>query len=1179
MKKRIGELLKEKFEYAPEKLQLSTQKLEGAIAADRVFHGKFSVEAGGGGQAQGFVYSTNARVTISPEVFIGRKETFRFQADPAGLKDGEMLEGAFVICADSGEYTLPYCLQAAKPQHRKTEPLQMTPEAFAQLAKGDFGRAYVLFASTQFVQTVRGWGTRALTLYEGLQGTAASYRSLEQFLVGMGLKEPVTVSLASEHLSMKNPGDNEREELLLLKNTWGFAPLSFSCDAPFLTIERPEITTDEFVGSSYHIGFVIHREHLHAGRNFARITVNTECRTQSCVVEILNTPHPASERRGLRRRQEILQLLHAYIDYRAGRNGVREWSGISLSCLDNLHRAGGENLFYDLYRVYILFTAGDSVEAQIRLGELAEQNTGRYPAQWKGFYLYLTTFENKEKEHLEYVQQEIQELFLANQENWVLQWLMLKVNDSLFRSDSERLDALRRQYLCGCHSPVMYLEAWELLKKEPLLLRGLEAFEIHVLAFLCKEKLLDREICGQAAQIAMRHATAWNPLLCGVLCRCYDAYPGKNLLTAICSLLMKGHKDSPRYSRWFARGVEQDIRLAGLYEYYARSAQDLNVRELPQAVRMYFSYNNTLESGKKAALYANIIRNREKDAQTFETYRQTMELFMEEQLLEGRMSEDLALIYETLLTPYVLTEKLADGLSRALFTYEITCENPHIRHVIAIHRQLRGEQRVQLVQGKACVQIYSPDCCLLLEDRDGARIADLSFAAHRRLLAVPALEEYCRGQVPLPEGMLLHDCCSLMEEAPVSEGDTGRLVRFMELPQLGDESRRSVQEKLLLYYSGHPRDAYLTEYLERADFEELSGEHMQELVELLVSEGMGERAYALVQKYGPEHVASHTLVRLCSRRIAETEQREDAFLLALCARCFFDGVYDEPVLRYLLSYYEGPAKSMKALWQAGQGFLMEDYSLEEKILVTVLYTRQDMEQTEPVFVSYCRKAGNTRICRAYVIWMSYCYFVREMPVEKSVFTYIEQHIIGEIDAPQICQLALLRYYTLAEKLGAGQQKWLQYLLEKYTEKGMYFRFYQKLPERLLRHLNLHDKFLVEYRTDPENRVTLHYRLNGGKEQTLLLQDIYEGIFVYAFTLFYGDKLEWHLEIEGRGKTEQTQPQKIVCSRRSHRGQMGRYELTNRMAEAVSRQDKKQLKEIREQYVGQQYLVDELFGIN
>ncbi len=1177
MKKRIGELLNEKFEYEPERLQLSVQKIEGAIAADRLFHGKFSVEVPGGRMAQGFIYSTNARVTLSPEVFVGRKETFRFQADPAGLRNQEKLEGAFVICADSGEYTLPYSLQAVEPGRGKTEPVQMTLEAFTQLAKEDFGRAYVLFASPHFAQLVQQWGPHCQTLYEGLQGTSAAYRGLEQFLVGMGQKEPVTVSLASDHLFLKNPGDSEREELLLTKNTWGFAPLSITCDASFLTIERQEITTEEFVGSSYHAGFVIHKEQLHAGRNFARITVVTECRKLCCTVEILNAPYPSGERRGLRRRQEILQLLQAYIDYRAGRNGVREWSGISLTCLDNLHRAGGEGIFYDLYRIYILFMAGDDVEAQMRLGELPARKAELAPAQWQGFYLYLTTFGDQKKEYLEYVQQEIEELFLANQENWVLQWLMLKVNDGRFRNDSERLDALRRQYICGCHSPVMYLEVWELLKKEPLLLRGLEAFEIHVLAFLHKENLLDREICGQAAQIAFRHAS-YNPLLCDVLCRCYAVYPGKNLLTAICSLLMKGHKNSVRYGKWFALGVQQDIRLAGLYEYYAQSAQDLNVRELPQAVRMYFSYNNTLGSGKKAALYANIIRNRTKDAETFETYRQTMELFMEEQLLEGRMSEDLALIYEALLTPYVLNARMADGLSRALFTYEITCENPRIHHVIVVHRQLEKEQRVQLLQGKACVQIYDPDCCVLLEDKDGVRMADPSLAMHRRLLDRPSLEDYCREQIPLPEGILLHDCCSLPEDTPVIAENAGRFIRFMALPQLHGSSRRKTQEKLMLYYSEHPRDEYLPEYLSRINFDELVPEHMQELAELLVSEGMCGQAYALVCKYGAEHVAPHTLVRLCSSRITETEQ-EDAALLALCAKCFFDGVYDEPVLRYLLSYYEGPAKRMKALWQAGQGFLMEDYGLEEKILMTVLHTRQDMEQTEPVFVSYCRKAGNARICRAYVIWMSYCYFVREMPVDKSIFTYIEQHINGEINAPQICQLALLRYYTLAEKLGAGQQKWQQYLLEKYTEKGMCFRFFQKLPERLLRHFHLHDKYIVEYRTAPEDHVTLHYRLNNQKEQTVTLQNVYEGIFVYAFTLFYDDKLEWHLEIEGKNGQKQTSPQKMVCSRRFHRGHTGRYELINRMAEAVSRQDKKQLQEIRAQYIGQQYLVEELFEIN
>ena len=63
-----------------------------------------------------------------------------------------------------------------------------------------------------------------------------------------------------------------------------------------------------------------------------------------------------------------------------------------------------------------------------------------------------------------------------------------------------------------------------------------------------------------------------------------------------------------------------------------------------------------------------------------------MELFMEEQLAEGKISRDLALLYETLLEEEVMNEKLAAGLEKALFTYEVTCDMPGLRQLIVIHK-------------------------------------------------------------------------------------------------------------------------------------------------------------------------------------------------------------------------------------------------------------------------------------------------------------------------------------------------------------------------------------------------------------------------------------------------------------------------------------------------------------
>ncbi|MDO5538707.1 MAG: DUF5717 family protein [Eubacteriales bacterium] len=1177
MKKRISELLNEKFKYEQDRIIFSEEKLERRVRKGKCVRGKFTLRSEKGQILRGFLSASGARMRLQPDMFTGKQETVTWEFDMTGLADGEVAEGVITACTTAGEYTLPFCFCAEKEDKKDRCVPDISPEDFVEMAKEDFGRAYVLFASEEFANLTDGWGENARALYEGIRGQSVNYHSLEQFLVGMGLKPPVSLHLEAEQVLIRDPQEDTREELLLVKDVWGFAPVQISCDDEFVMIERQKVTTEEFVGSIYSIGYVIQKSKLHAGRNFARIKILCECRELFCDIEVRRSEGAASSGMMQRQRQEILQMMTSYISWRCNRVGDKEWAAITGRCLDNYRRAGGNHIFYDLYQVYMLFLTNGQVEAEMLLQEVTARKEELVVPQWKGFYLYLTTMGNSDPEYIEYVKSEINDLFLANRENWILQWVMFRINGNMLRSDSEKLDAIRRQYVCGCTSPVMYLEAWEILKKEPLTMRVLGAFETHLLKFLCRENLLDREICGQAAQLAAR-VPSFQPVLYDVLCQCFEKYPTKNMLTAICSLLMKGHKNSPGYAKWFELGVRQDVRLAGLYEYYALTAVDLNEKDLPQSVRMYFSYNNTLGYEKKAAIYANIIRNRLKNPETYETYRPAMELFMEEQLQAGRINSDLALIDDVLLTPFVLNREMTEGLSKALFTFEVTCSVPGIRHIVAVHRQLRQEQKVMLTDGKAMVQMYCDDCSLMLEDRDGVRYADPSMYEIKRLLSRQEFEDYCRKAEEIPRGMILHDCCGPSGKE-ISSENCGWFVKLMAMRQIRSDYRRDIQKKLLDYYAQNPAQEYLEEYLDHADYEELCRDNKEEIMELLVSNGKCREAYEIVKEQGNGHVKKETLVRLCSWKINDIQKEEDKFLLSMCRECFEKGLYDEAGLDYLLKFYEGPIGTMKHIWLAGRGFFMERYEFEEKILALVLFMQSGEQDTEKIFESYRKKQGKAWLCRAYVIWMSYCYFVREQAVDQVIFNYIEQSLCGEINMPQICQLALLRRYAYTKHLSAGQQKWMLHYMDKYTQKGMRFKFFEKFPAKMLRRFHLHDKYFIEYRTKPEDHVILHYSLNGGKLCSVPMDHIYEGIFVREFTLFYRDKIEWYLTVEGKNTVKETEKCIFTCERRSPRGVTGQYELLNRLTEAGWKQDEKQIQQVKEQYIGQQYFVDEFFGIN
>ena len=103
------------------------------------------------------------------------------------------------------------------------------------------------------------------------------------------------------------------------KNSWGFQKLDFSADADFIHLERNMVTTDEFVGNSYQLDYIIEEEKLHAGRNYGTIRIKTN--NQELRYEILVTKKGTKEKKRtvLKSQCQIEKLVSLASVYRQGR--------------------------------------------------------------------------------------------------------------------------------------------------------------------------------------------------------------------------------------------------------------------------------------------------------------------------------------------------------------------------------------------------------------------------------------------------------------------------------------------------------------------------------------------------------------------------------------------------------------------------------------------------------------------------------------------------------------------------------------------------------------------------------------------------------------------------------------------------------------------------------------------
>ena len=113
----------------------------------------------------------------------------------------------------------------------------------------------------------------------------------------------------------------------------------------------------------------------------------------------------------------------------------------------------------------------------------------------------------------------------------------------------------------------------------------------------------------------------YSPALFDTLRRIYEKTPSPSLLQAICSLLIKGNRIGREYAQWYRAGVEQDLRVTRLYEYFMNSLDPEEETQIPRSALMYFAYQSNLDQEHLAFLYAYIQKHRAEFPELYQTYR------------------------------------------------------------------------------------------------------------------------------------------------------------------------------------------------------------------------------------------------------------------------------------------------------------------------------------------------------------------------------------------------------------------------------------------------------------------------------------------------------------------------------------------------------------------------------
>lgn len=1182
MQDTIEKILEGNFNKGIRSLDFSDPVIELSLHEGENYEGSFTIFGPENEVTEGVVSSTRLRMKCLVNRFSGPKEEILYFFDASGMAEGDTIKGEFRIISNQGEYYVPYDVKIVSRALRSELGNIKNLFHFANLARTNWGEAVGLFYSEEFERIFTGVDRQYYGVYKGLAAGSRREQNVEEFLLEIKKKQKVQFLLEESEIRMDNPVNMEEGRLVINRNGWGYSELFVEKEGDFLVLEKEVIRDEDFLGNCYRLPFYISEERLHDGRNYGAIRLYNPYVSLTAQITVINKS-VTTKVLGMRRQRKhmTMELMQYYEAFRTRKISAASWMKETGELVDKLIQMDDRDMSAKLFQVQLLITEERYNEAQWFLDQVSRELEGHFEPTLYCYHLYLTTLLNRQEEYIDEVAGQVERIFAQNSDNWKIAWLLLYLAEDYTRSASRKWIILEDQCMQGCKSPVIYIEAWNLILANPTLLMKLASFELQVLNYAAKKELLTPGVIEQVVYLAGKQKN-YSGRLFFILKSCYKAVPTDEVLQAICTLLIKGNVTEEFAFPWYEKGIEKELRITRLYEYYMMSLKLTPEKEIPKIVLMYFAFDSNLDSLHNSFLYAYIHRNKAQYPELYESYREQIERFVVFQILKGKNNQYLAYLYKNLITPVMITEETAKGLSTALFMHHLTVMRRDIRKVILVYEKEKQEVVYPVTGREIYIPVYGTDCQLLLEDGRGNRYCRGEEYIMERLLVPDKIAEMIAPYVADCIHFDLWLCEKGKEMAQINENNVAYMKRITQSEQVVEEVQREIRMKLIHFYYDQDRMKELDDYLKELSPEQIESHCFAQIVRFMVLRGMYEKAYDWIQLRGGEGIEAKLIVRLCSRLLAIEGMTEDDTMTMLIFMAFKAGKYDENLLRYLCMNFRGTCKEMRDVWKAADAFGVDTYELCERILIQMLYTGAFVGEGAEIFRKYISGGAKTEVELAFLAQSAYDYFVQHKVTSEFVLTDMQRVINRQEEIPLVCKLAYTKYYAENKKLVDEHiSRCLFVFLREILMQNIYFPYFKEYADNITFMRRFMDKTMVEYRIKDGNKAVIHYLMEKeeGTEGEYVkeeMKDMFGGICVKEFILFFGEHLQYYITEIENGKEYLTESGTLSRNDTVREQHENKYTMLNDIATGRNLHDYDTMEDLLYEYFEQDHIVKELF---
>lgn len=1164
---RIGQIAAGRFNGTKPILAFSEETIDLSVIEGRSEAGSFVIESTNQIKICGIVYSTNPRMECLNPHFEGEKVRIRYQFNSKGLTEGDACEGKFVIVCNQIEYSLSFCAGITRLYAEASTGAVKSLDDFTRLAASNWDEAYHLFYNRNFLNTIPYDNVYERLTYEGFACARPSGQNMEEFLIGVNKKQPVSISVdKSEEIFMASK-EPQSGCFTITKDNWGYTEIRLRTDCEFIKLSKPVLTLDDFIGKTYLYEYIIDASAMHAGRNFGRIYIDGvyQSFTIDITAGVRDDDGSISDIAVTKDIKEcMVGIMELYTSFRLKRIVTGVWANETISILNHLHALVPDEHMYELMKAQAFIINRQRQEAKWILDDFKHSNPDKKAPIW-GYYLYLMTLLEREPSYVDNMTHEVELIFYENPDSVLLFWVLLFLRDQYFDDSAGKLKDIKYWVLRGCSSPYLYIEAYYLISQDPYLIKELSVFELRILSWAVKEKALTKELAGAIFE-AVDLAGGFDNRVYELLTAAYEICPEAEYVGIICSYLIKGHKNDTCFHKWFELGIENKLRLTGLYESYLLTMDDRQISPVPKIIQMYFSFDNKLPYRKLAVLYNNIIAAKETEPEVYHKYRKAMGRFAMDQAQLRHIDDNLAVLYEDMLELGFINEELSAAFSDIIYTYKLIVFDKRIVRAIIYQNEMKEPQIVPVTDQCAYFELFSNDYVILFEDSRGYRyVKSISYRLQRLMDAEKYLDRCISLSPDRPQYIVSH-FKHVRDYSDFTKDDLKLFKPVFYSESFSDSYKAVMGYRILKYCQLHDYEDYVRPFLQSINFDTLQKDARKYLIDMLVSNRLYEKAYDMAMEYGIDMLAAASKVVLCENAL-KVQHVDDDFMVQLAISAFKTGKYSDLVLKYLCENYTGPTDELINLWHAADKFSISSMKLDERILEQGIYTQIEPEKISDIFMEYYKRAGNEKLILAYISLVAHGYLHSGGCKADFIFDIIEKRFIGNRTLNDACQLALLKHFAEKTDITQAELEIEDTLLKYYIYNNMYFDFFARLDYRLLEKYFLYDKAFLQYESTPGAHVVLHYsRDEDGEEfNSEDMVEMYDGIYVKTFVIFFGELIRYYITEEHDNSIEVKESNRLTCNNIPGDNDHSRYNLINEMIISDTLSDETTLKSNIDEY--------------